>query len=241
MLSKRIMYGFCLIMFLTAGCGVFEPEPSTGTLNIIMKNSQANGQLNKQLGTQLSNVHCIIKRNYKVEYAAPLKKRGYCFQTSITKLKSGRHYSVFLYGKESRSYYIVVSAHQAGIEVEAGKETTIELDWSPFITTLNIPISEDTVSGRFINLEWDSVIGTKGYRLFVDDDIDFHSPITANEIKEHRTSIYSGLLQEGTYYWKVQCVGSWAVSSDALNARTKDRGGHWSEVSSFVFKKQPQN
>ena len=237
MLSKRIILGFCLILILAAGCGVFEPEPSMGTLNIIMKNPQAIGQLNKKLGKQLSNVHCIIKRNGAVEYAEPLTKRGDFFRTRITNLKPSRNYYVFLYGRESRSYYIVVSAHQAGIEIEDGKETTVELNWSLFATTLNTPVSGDTVTGHFINLEWDPVVGAKVYRLIVDDDIEFNSPITDNEINGHRASIYSGLLQEGTYHWKVQCVGSWAVSSKALDARTKDRNGPGSEVSSFVYKK----
>ena len=237
MLSKRIFYGFYLMLILIAGCGIFEPDLSTGTLNIIMKSSQANGQLNKQLGTQLSNAHCIIDRNNHVEYAKPLLKEGDCFQARIAELKRGGYYSVFLYGKERRAFNIIVSAHHAGIRIEEGKETTIELEWSPFVATLNTPALGDTVTGGYINLEWEPPVGAKGYRFIVADNPDFISPITDNEIYWYRASIYSGLLQEGTYYWKVQCIGMWVPQNPTYYYRTTDREGHWSEVSSFVYKK----
>lgn len=235
--SNRLALTICIILILTTSCGVFEPPPSTATLNIIMKNPQTTGRLNKKLGKQLSDAHCIIKKYNAVEYATPLLKKGDSFQTRITNLKSGGNYSIFLYGKNSPSLYIAVSAQQSGIEIKEGKETTIELSWSPFMTTLNTPTSGDTVAVNCINLEWDPVIGTKVYLLIVDDDIDFISPIITSRVGRNHSSIRFGSFQEGTYYWKVQCIGSWIPKNPTSSTHTKDREGPWSEVSSFVYKK----
>jgi hypothetical protein len=237
MLSKRLTLGIYLFLLLTAGCDIFEPESSSGTLNIIMKKPQTTGRLNKKLGKQLSDAHCIINKYNAVEYATPLLKRVNCFQTRITHLKSGGNYSIFLYGKNSPSLYIAVSAQQSRIEIKEGKETTIELSWSPFITTLNTPKSGDTVSVNCINLEWDPVVGAKVYRLIVDDDIDFIRPIIARRLGRNYSSIRFGSFQEGTYYWKVQCIGSWIPKNPTSSTHIKDREGPWSEVSSFVYKK----
>lgn len=259
MLSKRIILVFCLMLILTAGCGIFEPRSSKGTLNIIMvKNPQSNEQVGKlreersgiwQIKEKLSNAQCIILRDTEVEYKNPLRKEDDYFHARIACLEPGENYSVFLYGKETRSYRIVVSAHQPGIAIQKGKETTIDLSWSLFKTTLNTPATGDTVTSQHVNLEWNPVTGAKGYCLLLDDDNDFSNPIIDERIESNQISIPFESFPEGNYYWKIQCIGSWVVSgvvpsdyrTDVARRTSEivDREGHWSDIASFVFKKQP--
>jgi hypothetical protein len=176
----------------------------------------------------------------------PLKKEDDYFHGRIACLEPGENYSVFLYAKESRSYNIVVSAYKTGVMIQKGKEATIEMTWSLFMTTPHIPTLSDTVTGNEINFEWSPVVGAVAYQLIVDDNDDLTSPIIDTESTTNQISIPSESFQEGSYYWRVLCFGNWTVnvtnpSDQSVGViRSKQlttREGIWSDISSFVHKK----
>jgi hypothetical protein len=257
MLKKFSAFGAVLLLVISMNCGIFEPRSSTGTLNITMvKDPQQNELVDKLPGERsnirqiitekLSNAHCIIKRDTVVEYMNPLTKEDNYFHGRIESLIPGENYSVFLYGKESRSYKIVVSTYKPGITIQKGKETTIDLSWSLFMTTPSTPALSDTMAGDEINFEWSPVDGAVAYRLIVDDNDNFMTPIVNMKVESNHTSIDFGSYPTGTYYWRVQCIGSWLVTAtgDAGQSKTRyhrkdimDREGFYSETSHFVFEK----
>lgn len=237
MLSKRITYGICLILVLTAGCGIFDPGPSTGTLKIIFDEPDTNTQLNKSSGGVLSAAQAIIKKHNSVAYVDILRKAGNVFHTEITSLQPGYGYSVTLYGRHDISYYIATSAHQSDVSITEGDETLVKLSWSPFITSLRSPELGDTLTGDYINLEWDPVPGANKYHLIVDDDNFFTNPLIDNTLDDNQVTINFESFQEGTYFWRVQCIGSWKSKATATS-QLLDRDGTWSRISRFEFKKQ---
>lgn len=242
---KSTNLGICILLILTLCCELLDPGPSTGTLNITFNNTSADGSLKKSPG-ELSDVLCIVSKNNSIKRKKLLPKKGDHFQTRIYNLDPGEDYSVLLYGREMRNYYIVVSAQQSGIEIQEGKETTIDMSWSPFTTSLIYPVMGDTInktghSDNYVQFIWSSVPGAKKYHIILDDNENFSSaiPITELILRSDWTSthIYTGLFKKKTYYWKVRCIGLWPLTSTSANEKLSvtDREGPW-EISSFAVR-----
>jgi hypothetical protein len=234
---KLTTYGICFLFIISAGCGIFDPGPSPGTLKIIFDESDTNAQLKKSSGGVLSAAQVIIEKRNSVAYVDFLKKAGNVFHTEITSLQPGHDYSVTLYGRHDISYYIATSAHQSDVSITEGDETLVKLSWSPFITTLSSPDLGDTLTGDYIHLEWEPVPGANKYHLIVDDDNFFTNPCIDNTRDDNQVTINFESFPEGTYFWRVQCIGSWK-SKETLNSQLLDRDGIWSRISRFEFKKQ---
>ena len=237
MLKKLATYVICLMLILTAGCGIFEPRSSKGTLTIVLDSPDNGAQLKKTSGV-LSTAYCIIKKYDSIEYADFLTKTDDCFHSKITSLQAGGNYSVFLYGKYDLSHYIAVSAHQSDIVIVEEEKNKVVLSWSEFMTTLSKPELDETLTACSINFEWNPVPGTNKYRLIVDDDIFFTSPSIDTTLNVNQAAIDFELLPAGTYFWRIQCMGSWK-SNATINSPLLDKEGTWSKISSFVFQKQP--
>jgi len=220
------------LAFLTA-CGVFQPDNQPGSLKIVLvkenpkieRDVRRNSKVHRTSYSSLSSVKCIVKKGSTTKFDGNLTKQGNNFHGEIKDLEPGSDYSVLLLGKNS-SGSIIARGYKAGINVDAGSQTTVSITWASFTPVLTSPSNNSTTNDNTPYFDWSDVTGAAAYELEVDNSGSFSSP----EI--HRTDLTSSYytatssLSDGTYYWRV---------------RAKDSNGNlgsWSGVWSFTIDTQ---
>jgi uncharacterized protein (TIGR02145 family) len=215
-----------LILIITANCGLFEPEKGPGSLQIVLVKQEETG-LEKSDET-LGSVQCTVKKGTETKFDGSLTKEGSSFHSEVTDLEPGSDYSVLLYGKNGGGE-IVARGYQSGINVNAGKATTVQISWNAFKPTLSAPANGSTSNNNKPAFSWSSLSNATAYELMVDNNSNFASPEIDQTSLTTAGYTPTSSLTDGTNYWKVRCkdsLGNW---------------GGWSEAWSFVVTTQGPN
>jgi len=206
-----------ILIFVTSliyTCGIIEPESKNGSLIIVLNQPDPN-PLSKSLG-ELDAVQCIVKKGATTKYDQNLTKNGGYFEGDITELDPGNDYSVLLYGKNI-SNDIIRRGYQDQITVNAGKATTVNINWDEFTVTLVAPVDGSTSKDQTPAFDWNDVPGAALYELLVDNSSDFDSPVIGQNSLTSSNYLAPNPLADGSYYWKVRAKdsqGNWSGWSD---------------------------
>ena len=98
-----------------------------------------------------------------------------------------------------------------------GMVKVVEISHSPYLVS---PANGSTVSENRPRLEWMGAAWAGSYRVLVDDDSDFSSPVVNREVSAQKWIVPPEELAPGTYYWKVVAT---------------DGGGRMSETPTWTF------
>jgi len=224
----------CLISILIQGCGIFDTEPSTGLLRIVMDKEESGGTLAK--GGYLTSAQYILKKGYVVQSWEHIPRVNSHFNIEISDLEPGDDYSVTLYGRQ-REFFIAASASQSGIKVRQGKETSVRLTWSAFIPDMITPAEGDIINGESVVFRWNPVPEAELYHLMVDDDIAFETPEISRFWAPQSYECWQSFFESNVNYWRVRCRGHWKVSN--TSSFSSERWGNWSEPHRFVLSGNP--
>ena len=220
---KNLIIAFLLLTCLLAlQCGLLDPESPNGSLKIVLVPEKSDNNGLKKISETLSSVLCIVNKGSKEIYNSNLAQEGNYFNAEIKDLKPGNDYSVLLYGKLSNNS-IIARGYKSAVNVEAGKQETVNIVWASFSPTLVSPANESTVNDDLPNFDWNDVNDATEYNLEIDDDDNFNSPnlsktgITTSNYK------VSSSLTNNEYYWRVR-------AKDGQN-----NWGKWSDVWSVTI------
>ena len=223
MTIRNVFFPLLFVLTITVHCGLFEPELGPGSLQIILVKQEGESDLEKVAET-LASVQCTVKKGSETKFDGNLTKQGSSFHGEVDGLEPGSDYSVLLYGKNSNGE-IIARGYQSGINVNAGKSTTVTMSWISFKPVPSSPANGSTTNNNLPTFNWSSVSNASSYELIVDNNVNFTSPEIDQTNLTGAGYTAANSLSDETYYWKVRCrdnLGNW---------------GGWSEVWSFTIQK----
>lgn len=218
-----------VIVFL--GCGIIDPGPADGKIQIVFDNARPDNVINKP-STTIESVQCLVRMDGRRRFWDYIPKEGGVFHAEIAGLEPSDNYSVRVWGK-GKLYYVEASAGATDISIQEGETTTITLAWNPFVTMLDTLSPKDSITDGMFTFRWDSVAGSESYYLMVSSDSTFYDPTYTVSVHhpQHTLSIHD--LPKGMNYWRVRCYCPWKSLEGAGIATT--RAGLWSDISSFYL------
>ncbi len=217
------------LLFMNIGCSILESRG--GSLIISLHHPDSSGVLAKP-GEQLRTVQVRLNKGDESIYWGFMDKQDDYFYYSMPSLEAGRDYSVLLHGKGSENWEVICCAFENDIEIRTREETTVYLEWQPYISQLITPVDGDSVDSDSLTFVWSSVRGTEYYYWALDVDRTFWPVEKTHVVEGTSYTIAMTDLTPGAYYWKVRCYTRWRSSGGLANTDE----GPWSEISGFIIR-----
>ncbi len=222
LLRATLLLGCITAFGITVRCSVNEPVLDSGSICIVFSSRDEAAGTEKACEILVS-VHCTLKRGSILYYDQDLIKVGNVFEGRIDGLPPADDYALALYGKKTQGAdNIVAVANRTGIVVHIASQTEVILEWSSFLTHLSSPVNGAVVDFSFPAFCWSRVQMASFYRLKIDDDAHFLSPVQAMDGIADTQAVLWYPLKNGLYYWKVS------------GADSSGNSGPWSDTWTFT-------
>ncbi len=137
---KYYSIALLLIVSLAFRCGVNDPEPVSGSLQItIVKAASKSALVN--VNQSLTTLHCTVKKGSETKFDADLTKNASGnFYAEIKELVEGCDYSVSLLGKNANGVTIL-TGEKSNICVEPGEAKKVPVPITHVVFTLDVSVS----------------------------------------------------------------------------------------------------
>ena len=103
-------------------------------------------------------------------------------------------------------YWKLKSIDEAGNESDFSSPDSFTLDTLALEAPTLVTFTPDPTSNNMPTLDWDNVTGAVKYRIQIDDDSDFSSPVIDDNNMIVSDYTPTSILSDRTYYWRVSSI-----------------------------------
>lgn len=208
-----------VFLILQFSCTNLSPENEAGHITLSIHTPPLL-KASPQSAT-LAQINCkLIREGTTLRTKTFLAQNGR-FNILMDNIEPHDNYALLVWGNSNEKETIARS-YRAGIQVLAGMETQIIMQWAAFKITQTAPLDSTTINNRQPNLCWRSLGETSCFEVEIDTSITFKSKALIFGNTSDTTFTPSLPSSDATYFWRVRGVdahgftGNWTLSRRLL-------------------------